>query len=176
MIDKLTIKQETFCNAYVETGNASEAYRRAFSCDNMKDSVINVKASQLLNKGKIAVRVRELQAELKKKSDITKDRILDDLEAILDAKITDYLTFNRGAITFKSFEVLTEKQIKAVESIKEGKFGIELKLHGKSWAIDRICKMLGYDAPQKIENEICTARPLTGDERRRIEEELKKNY
>ncbi|TIS17849.1 MAG: hypothetical protein E5X10_01890, partial [Mesorhizobium sp.] len=29
--DELTQKQEAFCLAYVETGNASEAYRR--SCD-----------------------------------------------------------------------------------------------------------------------------------------------
>jgi len=44
---------------------------------------------------------------------------------------------------------LTERQIKAIESIKKGKGGIELKLHGKSWTIDRICKMLGFDAPTK---------------------------
>ncbi|MHA0947931.1 terminase small subunit [Enterobacter ludwigii] len=26
----LTIKQEAFCQAYIETGNASEAYRRGY--------------------------------------------------------------------------------------------------------------------------------------------------
>ena len=32
----LTPKQEAFCLAYMETGNASEAYRRAYDADNMK--------------------------------------------------------------------------------------------------------------------------------------------
>lgn len=63
---KLTIKQKNFCNYYLETGNASEAYRRSYSCDNMKDETVNVKASELLNNGKITARVEQLQAELQK--------------------------------------------------------------------------------------------------------------
>lgn len=31
----LTIKQEAFCQAYIETGNASEAYRTAYAADKM---------------------------------------------------------------------------------------------------------------------------------------------
>lgn len=45
---KLTVKQENFCNYYIEIGNVSEAYRRAYSCSNMKDETVNVKASELL--------------------------------------------------------------------------------------------------------------------------------
>jgi phage terminase small subunit len=40
----LTVKQENFCLAYMETGNASEAYRRAYNAGKMKPAVINVKA------------------------------------------------------------------------------------------------------------------------------------
>ena len=72
---KLSVKQENFCNYYIECGNASEAYRRAYSCSNMKDESINRKAIELLNNGKITARVKELQEELKKKSDITKINI-----------------------------------------------------------------------------------------------------
>lgn len=57
----MTPKQEAFCQAYVETGNASEAYRRAYSAEKMKPAVVNVKASELLATGKISVRVAELQ-------------------------------------------------------------------------------------------------------------------
>lgn len=149
---KLTPKQERFCNTYVEIGNASAAYREAYSCDGMKDKTINEKASKLLKKDKISTRVKELQEELKQKSDISKDRILDELSAILDAKITDYVQFDGMNIKFKPFDELTEKQVKAIESIKEGRFGIELKLHGKSWTIERICKMLGFDTPEKVEH------------------------
>ena len=45
---KLTIKQEAFARAYVETGNASEAYRRAYNAENMKQESIAVRACELL--------------------------------------------------------------------------------------------------------------------------------
>ena len=41
---KLSVKQENFCNFYLESGNASEAYRRAYNCLKMKPETINSKA------------------------------------------------------------------------------------------------------------------------------------
>lgn len=149
--DKLTIKQENFCNKYVECGNASEAYRFAFSCKKATNRTITVKASHLLSRDNIGTRVKELQEELKAKSDITKERVIAELGAILNSKITDYLSFDGKTVTFKPFSELTEIQIKVIESIKEGKTGIELKLHGKSWTIERICKMLGFYNPTEHE-------------------------
>ncbi|MCL2562304.1 MAG: terminase small subunit [Rikenellaceae bacterium] len=153
--DKLTHKQELFCNYYIEcAGNASEAYRQAYDASNMKRESVNRKAIELLADGKITARVKELQAELKEKSDIAKERILQELEAILDAKITDYLDFDGKVIKFKDFKDLTEKQARAVEGVKKGTYGVEIKLHDKSGAIERICKMLGYDAPDRFEGDI----------------------
>jgi phage terminase small subunit len=57
----LTPKQEAFCLAYIETGNASEAYRRAYDASNMKPESINRKAKELIDNGKIAARVAGLQ-------------------------------------------------------------------------------------------------------------------
>lgn len=148
---RLTIKQEAFCNYYIETGNASEAYRRAFCCKKMKDKTINENACRLLVNSKVAARVKELQDELKKVSDLSKERILSELKCILDSKITDYVDLKEGKLIFKDFSKLSESQIKAIESIKQGRNGIELKLHGKSWTIEQICRMLGYDAPTKQE-------------------------
>lgn len=149
-LKNLTIKQENFCQAYIETGNASEAYRRAYSCGKMKDSVINTKACELLKNGKVAVRVRELQGELKKSSDIKKAAILEELSCLVFSDIRDYVTFDGTTLKFKSFDSLTDKQARAIESIKKSKTGIEIKLHGKSWSIERVCKMLGYDAAKDL--------------------------
>lgn len=145
----LTQKQESFCQLYLELGNASEAYRQSYSCKNMKMESINNKAYELLHKVDITARIKELQEATAQKSEITKERILEELSAILESKITDYVEFDGNNIKFKAFSKLTEQQVKAIESIKEGRNGIELKLHGKSWTIERICKMLGFDAPTK---------------------------
>lgn len=150
-IPKITIKQEAFCNRYIETGNACEAYKMSYNSQRMKNSTVNRKAQELLANGIITARIKELQEEVKQKSVITKDRILNELGAILDANIKDYVYFDGSSLAFKSFDDLTEKQLKAIESIKQGKNGIELKLHGKSWTIERICKMLGYDKPTVLD-------------------------
>jgi phage terminase small subunit len=58
----LTQKQESFCLTYIETGNASEAYRRAYSVENMKPETVNRNAKALMDSSKISTRVAELQA------------------------------------------------------------------------------------------------------------------
>ena len=68
---KLTPKQEQFCLDYLETGNATEAYRRSYSTGNMKPEVINVKASELLSNGKVSVRLAELRKPVVEKAQLT---------------------------------------------------------------------------------------------------------
>lgn len=76
----LTQKQETFCQAYIETGNASEAYRTAYAADKMKPETINRKAKELFDNGKITARVAELQGEIKQRHNVTVDSLIKELE------------------------------------------------------------------------------------------------
>ena len=100
----LTIKQEKFCNYYLECGNASEAYRRAYSCDKMKSETINIKACELLSSGKVSVRVKELQAALQSRSDLNKDEAVNILTNIARANVVDMLNKGSFEITY-SFPV-----------------------------------------------------------------------
>ncbi|HHZ7075516.1 TPA: terminase small subunit [Morganella morganii] len=84
----LTVKQEKFCQAYVETGNASEAYRSAYSADKMKAATVNSKAYELLNNGEITVRVAELQQEHRTRHNITVSDLLRELEEARKAALT----------------------------------------------------------------------------------------
>jgi phage terminase small subunit len=76
----LTVKQERFIHEYLETGCASEAYRRAYNALGMKPNVIHVKASELLANGKVAVRVRQLQGMAAERAVLTAETILGELE------------------------------------------------------------------------------------------------
>ena len=58
---KLTLKQDTFCLSYMETMNASEAYRRAYGAENMAPATVNRKAMELLDNGKITARLQALR-------------------------------------------------------------------------------------------------------------------
>ena len=76
----LTIKQERFCMVYVETGNASEAYRQAYNAENMKEASINVNACKLLTDAKIAPRIKELKSGHVKRHELTIDDLVKQLE------------------------------------------------------------------------------------------------
>lgn len=77
----LTLKQEAFCQAYIENkGNASEAYRTAYAAGKMKLESIHVNASKLLADAKVALRISELQQEHRNKHDVTVSGLLEELE------------------------------------------------------------------------------------------------
>src|SRR5690606_12279264 len=115
---KLTVKQKNFCNYYIETGNASEAYRRAYSCSNMKDETVNNKAYQLLKRGEITARVKQLQAALQKRSDITKDEAVQELTNIVRFRVTDVLTAKGMSVKVKNLADLPDEVVGCISSIK----------------------------------------------------------
>ncbi|KAA1286955.1 terminase small subunit [Alcaligenes faecalis] len=84
----LTPKQEAFALAYVETGNASEAYRRTYNAVKMKPETVNRTAKGLLDNRKIAARVAELQAEHVERHKLTVDDLLAELEQARQAALT----------------------------------------------------------------------------------------
>jgi phage terminase small subunit len=59
--NKLTAKQEAFILAYLETGNASEAYRRAYNALRMNAATVNREAHSLLEHPKVAPRLKDLR-------------------------------------------------------------------------------------------------------------------
>jgi phage terminase small subunit len=78
----LTPKQEAFALAYVETGNAAEAYRRAYDVRAATThSSIYSAASHLLDNPKIRARVDSLQAEAATLSLYTVKAAFDEYEA-----------------------------------------------------------------------------------------------
>jgi phage terminase small subunit len=77
---ELTPKQENFCLAYIETGNASEAYRKTYNAEKMKETTINRKAKELLDNGKITARLNELRQPIIERHKITVDDLIAELD------------------------------------------------------------------------------------------------
>lgn len=169
---KLTVKQEHFCNIYLETGNATEAYRQAYDCGNMKYDTIVRKAMELVKNGNITAWLDTKRSELNERSDIRKQEILEELKSIAFADIADYVDFDGASLSIKSFEDMTPAQRRAIEYIRKTKHGVEIRLHGKNWSIDRICKMLGFDAPVVMEQKVNTG--FEGITKEEIQERLKR--
>lgn len=95
----MTPKQEAFCQAYIETGNASEAYRRAYNAENMSSAVINVKACELLKNGSVTVRIGELQSKHAERHEITVDKLTTMATAAYDLAMTPEVAAPAAAIS-----------------------------------------------------------------------------
>ncbi len=103
---KPTAKQEKFCVEYVETKNASEAYRRAYPCGNMKETTINRNACALLKNNKVATRITEILKPVYDKLNITTEYVLGNIKTIgercmQEVEVTDAFGNKTGEYQFK---------------------------------------------------------------------------
>jgi len=60
----LTVKQESFCQNILSGCTQTEAYRRAYDCDNMADATVSNSAYKLINNGEVAARIQQLREQL----------------------------------------------------------------------------------------------------------------
>ncbi len=97
----------------------------------------------MLRNVNVAAYVEERMQDRQKRTEITQDRVLEELAAIAFARATDYAEVKQDRVIIKDTADLTENQIKAIAGIKEGKFGIELKLNDKEKALELLGRHLG---------------------------------
>lgn len=88
IVSKLTEKQEAFCRAYIETGNASAAYRKCYDCSKMNGDSVNRTAKKMMDNVKITSRLEELRAPIIQKHNITVDSLIAELEEARIAALT----------------------------------------------------------------------------------------
>lgn len=156
----LTAKQKRFCDEYLIDLNATQSAIRA----GYSPATAAEQATRLLRKVNIQEYIQELQDARSKRTDITKDRVLQELAAIAFANIDDFVkvedvevtdvTFNeegepaystriiKGVNVFETDKV-DKAKIPALSSIKQGRDGIEVKIHDKQKALELIGRHLG---------------------------------
>lgn len=138
----LTEKQKKFVEEYLIDLNATRAYRVAYPSVK-KEETAAVNGSKLLRNTKVAAYIQERMEKRQKRTEITQDRVLEELAAIAFARATDFAEVKDGFVIIKDTAGLSEQQIKAIAGIKEGKFGIELKLNDKEKALELLGRHLG---------------------------------
>ncbi len=159
---KLTIKQERFCNKYLECGNASEAYRYAYDCSKMSDNSVWCNASQLLADTKVAQRLEYLKNHLAEAAGITALQIIREHQKIA---FSDATRIRNGWMSLKEFESLTDDEKACIRSVETKQTKrttpmgdevideqVKITCYDKQKALDSIVNMLGYNAPEKIAN------------------------
>jgi len=88
-LNKLTAKQELFCEEVVSGKTQADAYRTAYSAQDMLDKTIWVKASELMANGKVTGRIEELRAPVIKEAQLTLAAHLNNLLEIREHAVED---------------------------------------------------------------------------------------
>ena len=78
-MNNLTPKQTGFCQSYIETGNASEAYRLNYSASKMSQAALKIEACKLLKHPNIALTLESLKKAHSERHNITVDTLTDEL-------------------------------------------------------------------------------------------------
>lgn len=138
----MTEKQKIFADEYLIDLNATRAYRVAYPSVK-KDETAAVNGSKMLRNAKVAKYIQDRMEERQRRTEVTQDRVLQELAYIAFARVTDYATVKDDAVRIRDTDELTEEQIRAIAGIKEGKFGIELKLNDKEKALELLGRHLG---------------------------------
>lgn len=168
---KLNDKQKQFCEEYLIDLNATKAAIRAgyskktaqqIGSENLLKLVIQNYITELKEKRNKRVQVSQDEVlnhlNILRKSRIDEYVILktipidpedDDLEGLTDGEIEDLMGSSKvikykQVMEFKDFDDLTDKQLMCIESVKMGRNGMELKLHGKDWTIEKINRHIGF--------------------------------
>jgi Phage terminase, small subunit len=159
--NKLTFKQERFCQEYQIDLNATQAYKRAGYSAN-SDVIAASEGFKLLRNPKIKQRIDELQKQLAEKTGITAERVLNELAKIAFADTNDYVNVveipvvryeQRGRkkvkkkVLVKTVDVVNTKNLPkekrgVISEIKQTEAGISLKLHDKVSALEKLGRHL----------------------------------
>ena len=138
----MTEKQKIFADEYLIDLNATRAYRKAYPSVK-KDETAAQAGSRMLRNVKVAGYIAERMQARQERTEITQDKVLEELAAIAFARATDYAEVKDDQVIIKDTAGLSENQIKAIAGIKQGKFGIEVKLSDKEKALELLGRHLG---------------------------------
>lgn len=84
----VTEQQEAFCRAFVETGNASEAYRQSYKANRKSANSVAVDASRMLDKPNVNLRIAQLREGHTKRHNVTVDSLVAELEEIKNVALS----------------------------------------------------------------------------------------
>lgn len=144
---KLTAKQERFVEEYLIDLNATQAAIRA----GYSQKTARVTASKLLTKANIQAAIAERQKEIRKRNDVTIDRLIQELAYIGFSRITDVVSWTDYSVDVIASADLDESAIASIRSVKRQEtitenatiVTVEVRQYDKLTALEKLAKHAG---------------------------------
>lgn len=152
---KLTAKQERFCQEYLIDFNGTQAAIRA----GYSPKTANEQAAQHLAKLSIQDFIKSRQKEFADKVGISREKVISEYAKLAFFDIRKVLNVDGGLKQTSEWDDDSAAAIAGLESYdeKEPDSGMvlgtvrKIKISDKRAALDSICKVLGYNSPDKSE-------------------------
>lgn len=137
---KLTDKQKRFCEEYLVDLNATQAAIRA----GYKEKTAYAQGQRLLKKVEAQEYLTKLMDERSKRTEITADRVLEELAAIAFSDRTELAQVGKhGEVNFTPTDQLPDEIKKIIAGIENGKYGTKVTTYDKVKALELLGKHLG---------------------------------
>ncbi|MEK5175093.1 terminase small subunit [Heyndrickxia sp. FSL W8-0496] len=110
---KLTEKQKRFADYYIESGNATDAYRKAY---NASDKTASVEGFKNLAKPSVKKYIEERMSEIRSKNIATQEEILEYLTSVMRGEISEEVAVaTKKGVSIVDVEVGAKDRTKAAE-------------------------------------------------------------
>lgn len=130
---RLTARQTLFVDCYI--GAARMNGTKAAIMAGYSEHSASRQATDLLTNPLVKTYLHRRQADLKRRLEVTQDKVVGLLSAVAQAKATDFVTWKGSRIVVKSSDEIPDALVSAVKSVKpvfdkDGcSIGIELRFH-----------------------------------------------
>jgi phage terminase small subunit len=183
-------KQKLFCEEYLIDYNATRAYKAAYKTKN--DDTARSNAARLLTNANVKSYLEKKKAALAAKLEITQEMVLEGYRRLAFYDSRKFYKENgelkliteldeETAFALAGFEIFEEKTttLKRTKTISQTS---KIKMSDRKAALDSICRVLGYYAPEKTDNRNqntntnYNSEPLSADKIKQINEALENEY
>lgn len=155
--DQLKPAERIFVDAFVAIDDPRRAAKEAYPA--ISDSVANVRAFDLMSRPLVKAAIAERYKRITDRFAITAENVTQEIALLAFARMGDYKQFGITA----DLDDLTSEQSAAISemTVKEYKEGrgeegrpvreFKFKLHDKGGALDKLAKIVGAYAPERLE-------------------------
>jgi phage terminase small subunit len=147
---KLKGRPLKFAEFILRGDNQTKAYKKA-GYKPKSDAAAGTCAARLLRNVRVSQYLEERREEIAKKiqqeTNITVCDVILELKRIGFSRINKILSFNGSTVTLKNSNAISDDDLAAIESVKEGKDGIAIKLYDKVGPLTKIGEHLGAWKP-----------------------------
>ena len=148
----LTAQQEAFCRAYLTEadGCASEAYRIAYPTSrDWQSHSVWTHASETLRRPHVRARIAALRAEVDKAAVVSLQEMLQILSGIARTDISG-IVGEGGEVDIEQVRRLGASLATYSHTASQASSATKITTHDPVRAIERIARLLGLDAPDKM--------------------------